>query len=278
MRYSKNNISHTISKLSTLSPIVFYSTYMGGREGRGIAGDVQRKIPLKHHCCEPAFPAGSLQDTFMRQHHLQPIPGFIILYHANIRELSEQLQRGLKNILLFFSKINSTGVDSGICFVCRGCPQLSLWAVDTEWNLTLFRTMSRLAYIIQLPASPTLLCSQTSLYGITSLGFGGHQCKVLNTCFTKPLSSCIRQLWVTWLCCHEHGGLLGRAKSGSALEAMLQQLYAPGPRSSGAWVCAPKSTRTKHTETRSKHTQVQTVPPLPDQDEGLLLENIQFYI
>lgn len=49
---SKNNVSHTISQLSTLILIVFCSTETGRVE---IAGDVQRKIALKLHWCEAVF-------------------------------------------------------------------------------------------------------------------------------------------------------------------------------------------------------------------------------
>lgn len=150
----------------------------------------------------------------------------------------------------FFHKNNPTWVDFLSVVSAVAAHGWACGWVNMEWSLTLVRATSMLAWVTRLLALPVLPCSQMSPYGFASPGLSGCQCKVLNTCFTEPLSSWIWHLWVVCLCRHDLCGLLGRDESGSPREARLQQLHAPGPTSSGAEQVFPVGTLTQtHTDT-----------------------------
>lgn len=227
--------------------------------GGEIAGDVQRKIPLEHHCCEAVFSK---------------------LVHYRIRSCNNAISQSRP---FLYSTSYIVQIDGSLLSACSGfwttsCffwikitqperTQVSVVAavaahswvggwVDTEWSLTLVTATSTIPWVTQLPALPVLPCSQIPPCGFAFPRLTGCQCKVLNTCFTEPLSSGIRQLWVIWLCRLEHCGLLGRAQSGSPTEVRLQQV----PRSNQwwDWACIPSGHA--YTDTLKTHTKANSSP------------------
>lgn len=101
----------------------------GGGLG-GIAGDVQRKIPLEHHCCEAVFSKLVHSRIHSRSNVISQSRPFL---HSSscIMQIYGTLQSDCSGFwtaaCFFFNKNNLTRVDSGVCCVCRGCPQLSGW-------------------------------------------------------------------------------------------------------------------------------------------------------
>lgn len=183
--------------------VQLYSTVHIWQGGEGIDEDVQRKIPLKHHCCETGFSELVHSKIPSCNNAVSQSKPFLYSSSCSSQMNGSLLSdySGVWTASFLLNKGNWSGLRGLLC-LCGSW--VGGWGGEqTEWSLTSARATSTLTWVTQLPISPVLPCSQISPCGLSLQEWA----PVIARCWI--LAS---ELWVIWFC-YEYYGFLGRVKS-----------------------------------------------------------------